>query len=315
MRKKYKINKKLLEKMYIQNKFSCRKIAEELKINSSETVRYWLRKYKIKRRNLSESRTKYVKISFYGGMKEKAYLLGLRVGDIHARMNHNMIRVESGTSHSSQLKMFRIVFEKYSHVHVYLNRHQEWFEWNMYCDLDKSFDFLLVKPIRVPSWISENDDLFFSFLAGYADCEAGIDIGKNNVNNIRFVFRLRTSDLKILNQIQNKLNEKGIYATLNLEKVKGEKTNFGKHNKDFWCLAVQRKVDVAKLSSLLLKNSKHYEKIRKMKLVLKYFKETSWNKVANEVTKMRKIIHSEVLDSLKNLEFGGENNRIGSSSE
>ena len=304
MKRKYNINKKLLEKMYIQNKFSCRKIAEELKITSSETIRYWLRKYKIKRRTLSESRTKYVKISFSREMKEKAYLLGLRVGDIHARMNHNMVRVECGTSHSSQLKMFRMTFGEYSHVHVYLNMHQEFFEWDMYCDLDKSFDFLLIKPLKIPSWILEKDELFFSFLAGYADCESSCDMRKSNKNNIRFTFRLRTSDFEILKQIRNKLNENEIHTTLNLDKPKGKKTNLGKHNKDFWCLAVQRKADVLKLSALLLKNSKHDEKIRKMNLMSKYFKEKHWSKAVNEVMKMRKIINSETLDSLRNLEFG-----------
>jgi hypothetical protein len=53
---------------------------------------------------------KYPKNSFSGDLKEKAYLLGLRTGDIHCRKNHNMIRVESATSHLSQLTMFQKKF-------------------------------------------------------------------------------------------------------------------------------------------------------------------------------------------------------------
>ncbi len=118
-RKKHNLTEPLLKELYTDKKLSCLKIGKLLNI-PSESIRYWLRKFDIKRRTLSEIRTKYPKIQFSDDLEEKAYMLGLRTGDISARMNHNMVRVYTATSHLAQVKMFKKVFwEIYSCAHLY----------------------------------------------------------------------------------------------------------------------------------------------------------------------------------------------------
>jgi hypothetical protein len=175
----------------------------------------------------------------------------------------------------------------------------------MYSDLNNSFTFLLDKPNKIPKWIFKNTKFLLAFLAGYADCEATWDIRKSNKNNIRFTFRIRTSDFKILQQLANKLNKENYYATLNLEKEINQLTNLGKYNENFWCLAVQRKKDVVRLASKLLNYSRHYEKIRKMKLITKNSDKMHWNEIQELIIQLRKSIKKEHLKSSDNLDYKG----------
>ena len=100
-RKKHNLTELFLRELYADKKLSCPKIGKMLDI-PSETIRYWLRKFGIERRTQSEIRTRYAKLSFSGDLKEKAYMLGLRTGDISAKFNHNMVRVYTATSHLAQ---------------------------------------------------------------------------------------------------------------------------------------------------------------------------------------------------------------------
>ena len=54
------------------------------------------------------------KLPFCGNLKEKAYLIGLRTGDIHARKPHRLIYAETTSTKTSQLMMFMNCFEKYT---------------------------------------------------------------------------------------------------------------------------------------------------------------------------------------------------------
>lgn len=235
-------------------------------------------------------------------MKEKAYILGLRIGDISAKTNHKVINVYSATSHLAQLKMFKKVFGKYSNVHTYVSNHRLSDEWNMYCNLDGSFEFLLEKPNSLPKWILENDEYFYAFLAGYMDCEGTWDTRKTNKDNIKFSFRLRTTDKEILIQIMEKLKELGYKPTLILEKKKGEKTNVGIYNKDFWCLSLQSRKNVVTLASNLVKYTNHNEKFRRINLILEIKTEINWSKVSDKVLKLRAQIKEEHINVLRRSE-------------
>lgn len=315
--KKHNLTEQLLIELYVEKKFSCPEIGKTLNI-SSETIRYWLRKFSIKRRTQSEIRTKYTKLPFSGDLREKAYVLGLRTGDISARINHNMVRIYTATSHVSQFKMFKEVFEKYTHVHNYIDKHNGMNEWNLYCDLDKSFSFILKKPTFLPKWIFEDNEYFYSFLTGYMDCEGGWDIRKTNKDNIRFSFRLRTADKRILLRVMEKLKEFGYNPLFYMERKKGTKTNVGKYNKDFWCLALQSKKEAVSLASILLNYSHHNEKIRRMKLMLEIKDEINWSKVSDKVLKLRFQIKEEHITNLIGLDLNdwiGRNDRKVTQSE
>jgi hypothetical protein len=78
--------------------------------------------------------------------------------------------------------------------------------------------------------------------------------------------RIGTYDKNILSQIQNKLRNRGISSTLNLEMPKGAKINLPRWqhsargyetNQDFWRLAVYRKKSLLKLFDCIAPYLRH----------------------------------------------------------
>jgi cyclophilin family peptidyl-prolyl cis-trans isomerase len=120
----------------------------------------------------------------------------------------------------------------------------------------------------VPSWILKNEENFFSFLAGYADCEGSWSIIREGQNSFSSQFTISSEDKLILNQLVSKLRQLGIKAHLYLSRKKGDKTNFGKYSRDLYSLTIYRKVDIAKLIMKLQPICHHSEKIERMKRVL-----------------------------------------------
>jgi len=287
------IDKNLLEKLYLKNKLSCKEISKKLNIKSSEKIRYYLKKYNINRRNKSEISTKYPKINFSGNLNEKSYMLGLRSGDISAEKNHRMVRVRTTTTHVAQVEMFKNTFEKYTHVHVYSAWNKDHLEWRLYCDLNSSFIFLLDKIKKIPIWILNNKENFYSFLTGYMDCEGSWGIGRNNKNNLRFSFRIRTSDKTILVQLLEKLEKFNYKTNFYIEKSKGSTTNKGKLHRDFYCLSLLQRKYVVKIAKKLITLSKHKEKIIKMQLIIGESENKYWDSVRLKVLKLRNEIKKE----------------------
>lgn len=266
-----KIPRELLEELYLKKKFSTLQIAKKLGIRSRETIRMKLMKLNISRRNRLEAISKYPKTSFSGNPKEKAYMLGLRAGDISATNNHKQIRVSTSTTHLAQVEMMKKVFSKYSHVHVYPFQNNGKTNLHVYSDLNQSFNFLLKKPLEIPSWILKNYNLFFSFLTGYADAEGCWHLSKNKKGCPIFLFQLETGDKTILEQIKNKLEEFRLNTYFHLAKKKGSTDGFGKRNKDIYVLRIHRKNDVIKLCKKLYPISCHEEKLYKMHSILEHW--------------------------------------------
>jgi transcriptional regulator with XRE-family HTH domain len=297
MKIKYDISKELLEELYLKKKLSTEKIAKLLGIRSHSSVLMKLMKYGIPRRTLSEIRTKYQKIPFSGALIEKAYIIGLRAGDLSAEKNHNMIRVATASTHLAQIEMFNEIFGKYTHVHAYLTNNESGSEIRVYCDLDKSFDFILKKPETIPRWILKDNKLFFAFLAGYMDAEGSWNILKNGKNSVRFTFRIATEDRNILEQIKRKLKRLGFNAFLYLDTPKGSIKGKYKceYTKDLYALWITSKTGILKLIKELLPLSHHSEKIRKMKLILEA-EDKKWSEIGNKVLGLRRKIKSEKIN-------------------
>jgi hypothetical protein len=122
---------------------------------------------------MSEAKMKYYKRPFSGNPIEKAYLLGLRAGDISATKACKQISIMVGSTHLAQLEMFKKAFKNYSFINAQITRIKDRRKAiAMYCRLDKSFSFLLKKPKRIPKWVLDDINCFYSFLAGYSNSEA-----------------------------------------------------------------------------------------------------------------------------------------------
>ncbi len=121
---------------------------------------------------------KYHQVGFSGDGKERAYLQGMRYGDLNAVRHGRSVRVRVSTTHPAMAELFRRLFTKYGQVKEYPRRSSLTnFEWTLECDLDQSFEFLLDK-IDLDELRRLNPSEFFSFLAGLFDAEGTIYLHK-----------------------------------------------------------------------------------------------------------------------------------------
>ena len=191
----------VLSRLYTNEVMSTREIARQLGIGKT-TVRRWLRRYKIPIRKYKNP--KYPRRSFSNGEFEKAYMLGLRAGDLYARSICRTVAVSTGSTHPAMIKLFYKTYNRYGHCNKISckNKSLKSYCWMLYCYLDKSFNFLVRKPLRVP----KRNNLFYSFLAGYTDAEGSWVIqGKNGI--LCFIFEIGSEDAKLPRQIKEKLEE------------------------------------------------------------------------------------------------------------
>jgi len=282
------ITKNLLEDLYVKKKLSMPKIAKILN-TSYFTVWNKMRTYEIKARSMSEAKIKYPKITFSGNLVEKAYMLGIRAGDISTAQASKQITVITATTHKAQLKMFAEIFGKYSKIKTYVTtiKFDGRKAWRIYCRLNNSFYFLLNKPNKIPKWILNSINYFYAFLAGYADCEACWNIYKlKDCKKFRLKFQIISGDKIILTQIKNKLFKLKFTPILRLAHKKGYMRTFGKYKKDMYRLNLNYQEDLIKLAKILLNLSHHEEKIWKMKFFLEN-KGKNWEDIKDKIDKFK----------------------------
>jgi len=261
---------KELKELYLKKKLSSPKIAERL--NCSPTfVRNKLREYGIPIRSLKEAlllsnTPKYPRYNFNGDLKEKAYLIGFRRGDLHAHQARSRtILVFMSSSKDSQLKLFKNLFSKYGHIWSGKTKApDETWELTMCCYLDNTFKFIIDKKDLIEPWILENRKIFAAFLAGYIDAEGTFCLCKNDA-----VFSVRSQDKNILHQIRIKLIELGIL--LRPSQIVRKKGTKDKRriisNGDIWGIFIHRKDSILKLIDLIIPYLKHAKKRKNMEIV------------------------------------------------
>jgi hypothetical protein len=82
--------------------------------------------------------SKYERRPFSGDALEKAYLMGLRYGDLHVVRHGRAIRVRVSTTHPAMAKLFESLFSPYGHIQHYprkasLTGH----EWSLECEITR----------------------------------------------------------------------------------------------------------------------------------------------------------------------------------
>lgn len=244
------LSRDALEELYHNQKLEQKQIAGLLGC-AQATISNKMKKAKIKARDKSEISTKYPKHDFSNDLLEKAYLIGFRLGDLHARKHRNLISIECTTTRPEQVELIKGLFEKYTHISAKTNKQGI---IKISFRLNNSFYFLLEKQDNIPNWILDNNNFFLAFLAGYTDAEGCVGIYKDRKNRVSVMFILRTYDKNILQQIQGKLIELGIICpNTYLCTPKGTQNN----KKDFWKLGVYRKPSLIKLFNLMGPYCKH----------------------------------------------------------
>jgi hypothetical protein len=127
-----------LKELYL-NKQLCQKDIALLFGVSPPLIHYYLHKFRIPAREQHRFKLKYFKKKFSGDILEKAYIMGLRDGDLGVQKKGNQIQINSNTTKFNQVRMLMKVFKKYGHF--WFKKNKETFYTTAL--LDKSFSFLL----------------------------------------------------------------------------------------------------------------------------------------------------------------------------
>lgn len=260
MRKKIEISKKELIKLYQEEKRSKYEIGKICGC-SFKTILNRLREYKIEPIHRSIIQSKYLKNNFSGNQKEKAYILGFRLGDLNVYKTTKKSKVviaRCNTTSNEQVNLIEGVFSKYGRVSVSKNRKSGTITIN--CFLNDSFDFIVEKKDFVPDWIKKNNKYGLYFLAGYVDAEGSI-----GVYDGRARFKIDSYDKNTIFWIHEWCLKNGIKCP-NVRKIgkKGQlydKTRGYRYGNDLWRINVNKKESLLKL----LKNLKLVIKHKKRK--------------------------------------------------
>jgi hypothetical protein len=246
----------------------------------------------LKRRNVAlrekveaqiQAVTKYERRPFDGDSIQKAYLLGLRYGDLNVVRHGRAIRVRVSTTHPAMADLFESLFSPYGHVQRYPRRAiLTRCEWSLECDLDASFEFLLGKRMDVQLDSSTRNERL-AFLAGLFDSEGTVYYHrKREFGSFELFFTNKSEEL--LRWIGDVLSELNVKWKLERRIQDSRRLNGGK-NDQISRIVIWRTLDVEKLLQLLV--PRHEERIKKKAIALEFI--GSFPKEKGIVTKWREL--------------------------
>lgn len=239
----------------------------------------------------------YERHAFSGNEMEKAYLVGLRAGDVNAwQKTRNTIEARVSTTHPAMANLFSNSFKPYGHImadagKAYLPGR---YRWQIRAHLDSSFRFLVSKASSPP----KRRVFFYRFLSGYSDAECCWCVYFSE-SRLRASWSIESKDLFLLENIKERLLKEGFHPLYYYHKKPG-KTGLQKNQKPKTPrgevkgrLELQRMGEVVALAKRLLPLSRHAEKTSKMRLILKMSGMTS-REILTELRRQRGKISAEV---------------------
>ncbi len=249
-------------------------------------------------RNQSEGKIQFPRHQFSDDDNERAYLLGLRAGDVNAwRKSPNTVEARVSTTHPAMSRLFSGVFGKYGHL--MLRAEPAYLpgvcRWQMRVHLDPSFDFLVRKPRSVP----RGSDEFFHFLAGYSDSECCwcLYAGRGRT---RISWTIESNDVELLNLIWMRLRTNGLHPSLYQVRQRTTRPFRKNHvpalrqeSARTLRLMVFRTNEVLALAEKLLPMSRHAEKVSKIRLILES-RHLIWPQMNARLRRLRRRIRTEV---------------------
>lgn len=298
------ITSDLLNELYWDRRLSSTQIGTVLGI-SSGYVNKLMETHHLPRRTTSEAGTKYQKSHFSGNILERAYTTGLRTGDLNVDIYGYQVRVATTTTHPAMWRLINNVFGGYGHVGKSAASSKGQFQWCVYCYLDRSFEFLLPKPQKIPSDILEDEDSFISFLAGYIDAEGSFRIYRDD-DTAAVSFRINSEDEQILRQISQRLKSMGYHSRFALAAKGGRNSRY---RRNLWTLGLFRKQEILDLIRRI--PILHDEKVRIGKLAMKCGYQ-GWNETRTELLELKGAIKNEVIQFAEEAESRYLNKHSGS---
>lgn len=260
MRKRIIISKKELQKLYYKENKSKYKIGKIYNCSFS-TILNRMREYGLEPLHRSIIQSKYPKKDFSGDKKEKAYMIGFRLGDLNVYRTNPQSRVVVARCHTTkldQVEVMKIVFSPYGQVTC--KRNEKNGSYSINCFLNETFNFLLKKKDQVEDWIKFDNDYSAAFAAGYIDAEANI-----GVYDGRARFKIDGYDKNIIKWFFPWFKKNSINCPK--PKVVGvmgkiyNKNNLYKYNADVWRIRVSEKESLEKLLKLVKPYIKHKKRL------------------------------------------------------
>ena len=245
---------------------SLKQIAGELL--NPVTVWNHLRRCRVVLRDKLEAQilavSKYERKPFQGDKLEKAYLIGLRYGDLDAVRHGRAIRVRVSTTHPAMASLFTTLFSPYAYVRSYPRKAAlTGYEWTLESDLDGSFVFLLAKPSHKE--LEQFGRLeFLSFLAGIFDAEGTIYLHQKRFGT-GYEFCLTSIDHDLLEFIAGRLARLGYHPIIDVRRQDPLRLGYAKEGILFR-LTLFRRAEVCDVLSTI--RIRHQEKVLKKGLVL-----------------------------------------------
>lgn len=248
-----------LEKLYLIQGLSSRKIAKIYKCAYSY-VDSKTRKYGFPIKTLAGAHIKTNRKTFSGDLRDKAYLVGFRIGDLRVRKmykNSETICIDCASTKPKQIELIRDLFEKYGHI--WISKPTKLGKIQIEAHLDLSFSFLLPKFKEFPLWAIKHREAFLHILAGFIDAEGCFYINNRNQAG----FSVGNYNKVILDQINNYLIKQYGYKTrLILGVRKGYTGKDGyPHRADYWMLSITKKKDLQSFTNLIMSYLKHEDRI------------------------------------------------------
>jgi hypothetical protein len=244
-------------------------------------------------KGIREKRRKYERKPFDGTDEDKAYLLGLRHGDLSvSKPWKGVVRVSTSTTHPAMADLFRSLFEPYGHVyqHPRYKKDTKTYEWNFSTIVDDSFDFLSQSKQSAWDWVSQKESTLLAYIAGVVDAEGSVGIYGNGSGTALQVL-VYNSDLALVRFVKSAWEKAG-YNPLGpyLDKKKGTTTSkyMIERRKDYWKVVVARFEQAQSLLGRL--SIKHTEKIGRKLIAQSLTLGDEWEKVEPRVSELRESI-------------------------
>ena len=260
-RGKILLQKDKVLRLYRKRRLSTQRVADLLSC-SQGTVINRLREWGVKARDKAQMRIQYEKQPFSGDQREKAYLLGFRLGDLNVykpKGNSKILVVRCHTTIQEQARLVKSLFVKYGGVKI-CNSLENGFTIN--CFVDDSFQFLYSKSL--PKWVFKNRKTAISFIAGYTDAE-----GSFGLNQGRGRFKIDAYDYEILEEINSFLGRSKIFTKFYCIARKDTfSISNGIWNDNLWRLNVNVAGSLEKFIVMILPYLKHKTRIKDAKRVL-----------------------------------------------
>jgi hypothetical protein len=246
-------------------------------------------------KGIREKRRKYERKPFDGTEQERAYLIGMRQGDLSASKPwKGVVRVSTSTTHPAMAELFRSLFEPHGHIyqHARFKKDTKSFEWNLSTIVDESFDFLIgERDSQLSTFI--RDDVIPDYLAGILGAEGSIGIFENS-GHTSIIISIYNTDLGLLNFVKTSLVKMGCHVLgPYLDKKRGTRTSKYQieRMKDYWRIAVATFEDCQRLLRQL--PLRHREKQARKELALSVEKGQLWDRVKGEVEGIRNRVRME----------------------